>query len=64
MAPPRLGAAASSEGARVAAELVGTARAGWMVEDVPRAILMGEPLPEAPPIESSRTGMLARLRQR
>jgi protein-tyrosine phosphatase len=53
-----------SRGARVAAELVGQARAGWMVEGVPRAILLGEPLPEAPPIESRRGGRFARLRER
>jgi len=52
------------EGTRVAADLVGKARAGWMVEAVPRAILQGVPLPEAPPIEPRPTGLLARLRQR
>ena len=63
-APPRRIGAACRSGARVAAELVGGARAGWMVESVPRAILLGEPLPEAPPIESRRGGRLARLRER
>jgi len=58
------GRAGLSDGTRAAVELVGRARTGWMVERVPRAILLGEPLPEAPPIESRRTGMLARLRQR
>jgi len=60
-APGRTGLA---EGTRAAEGLVGKARAGWMVEAVPRAILQGEPLPQAPPIESRPTGMLARLRQR
>ena len=59
-APGRTGLA---EGTRVAAALVGKARAGWMVEAVPRAILQGQPLPEAPPIEARPTGMLARLRR-
>ena len=59
-APGRTGL---SEGARVAADLVGNARAGWMVEAVPRAILQGEPLPEAPPIEARSTRMLGRLRR-
>lgn len=59
-APGRTGLA---EGARVALDLVGKARAGWMVEAVPRAILQGEPLPEAPPVESRPTGMLGRLRR-
>ena len=58
------GRAGLSDGAGAAAELVGRARTGWMVERVPRAILLGEPLPEAPPIESRGTGMLGRLRQR
>jgi len=53
-----------SDGVRVAAELVGDARAGWMVEAVPRAILLGEPLPAAPPIEGRRSGRLPRRRQR
>jgi hypothetical protein len=59
--PPALGA-----GAAAAAELVGPARAKWLVEDAPTAILAGEPLPEAPPSEGveRRGGLLARLRSR
>ena len=59
--PPVLGA-----GAAAAAELVGEKRARWMVEDVPAAILAGEPLPEAPPAElvERRGGLLARFRRR
>ena len=60
-APGRTGLA---EGTRVAASLVGSERANWIVEAVPRAILQGLPLPEAPPIEARRTGMLGRLRER
>ena len=58
--PPALGA-----GAAAAAELVGEARARWLVEDAPAAILAGEPLPEPPPqAEPARRkgGLLARLR--
>ena len=36
----------SGAGAAAAAELVGEARAQWLVEDAPAAILAGEPLPE------------------
>jgi protein-tyrosine phosphatase len=58
--PPALGA-----GMAAAVELVGEARARWMVEDAPAAIVAGEPLPEAPPIVEQRSGgLLARLRRR
>ncbi|HYH59636.1 MAG TPA: CpsB/CapC family capsule biosynthesis tyrosine phosphatase [Thermoleophilaceae bacterium] len=59
--PPSLGA-----GATAAAELVGEARARWLVEDAPAAVLAGEPLPEAPPIEGAarRGGLFARWRGR
>lgn len=58
--PPALGA-----GVDAAAALVGEARARWMVEDAPAAILSGEPLPDAPPAErTARRGLLARLRGR
>jgi protein-tyrosine phosphatase len=58
--PPMLGA-----GAEAAAELVGHARARWLVEDAPAAILEGEPLPEPPRAEVApkRGGLLARLRR-
>ena len=53
--PPAIGA-----GAEAAAALVGPARARWLVEDVPAAILAGEPLPEQPPAEVApkRRGLL------
>jgi protein-tyrosine phosphatase len=58
--PPALAA-----GRDAAAELVGEARARWMVEDAPAAILAGEPLPDPPAAESgSRGGFLGRLRGR
>jgi protein-tyrosine phosphatase len=58
--PPALGA-----GAEAAAALVGRARARWMVEDAPAAVLAGEPLPEPPPAEPSASGgLLSRLRRR
>lgn len=58
--PPALGA-----GADAAAELVGPARARWMVEDAPAAILAGEPLPEPPPVErQARGGLLRAFRRR
>jgi protein-tyrosine phosphatase len=41
-------------GARVLADLVGPDRAAWMTRDVPRAILEGETLPVAPPVEPPR----------
>jgi protein-tyrosine phosphatase len=57
--PPALGA-----GAAAARELVGEARARWLVDDAPAAILAGEPLPDAPPPVGARRkrGLLARLR--
>lgn len=60
-APGRTGL---SDGTRVAIKLVGRARAGWMVEGVPRAILLGEALPAPPRIERRPSGMLRRLGQR
>ena len=58
--PPALGA-----GAEAAAALVGEARARWLVEDAPAAVLAGEPLPELPPAELSGSGgFLSRLRRR
>jgi protein-tyrosine phosphatase len=58
--PPALGA-----GAAAAAELVGRARARWMVEDASAAILAGEPLPDAPPADApARRGWRSRLRGR
>jgi protein-tyrosine phosphatase len=58
--PPALGA-----GAEAAAEIVGQARARWLVQDAPAAILAGEPLPESPPAEVApkRGGLLGRLRR-
>ena len=57
--PPALGA-----GAEAAAALVGEARARWMVEDAPAAVLAGTALPEPPPIRSRKRGVpfLGRLR--
>lgn len=58
--PPALGA-----GARAAAALVGEARARWLVEDAPAAVLAGDPLPEAPPAAPAASrGLLSRLRGR
>jgi protein-tyrosine phosphatase len=58
--PPALGA-----GREAAAALVGEARARWLVEDAPAAVLAGDPLPEPPAAEpSARGGFLARLRGR
>jgi protein-tyrosine phosphatase len=58
--PPMLGA-----GATAAAELVGEARARWMVEAAPAAILAGEPVPEPPRADLPRRGgVLGRLRGR
>lgn len=58
--PPALGAGAEAAGA-----IVGQARARWLVEDAPAAILKGEPLPEPPPAEVApkRGGLLGRLRR-
>lgn len=57
--PPALRA-----GAVAAAEIVGEARARWMVEDAPRAILDGEPLPEPPPVQGgSQPRLFSRLAQ-
>ena len=58
--PPALGA-----GAEAAAAIVGQARARWLVEHAPAAVLAGEPLPEPPPAEAApkRGGILARLRR-
>ena len=41
------------------------AQAGWLTEDVPRAILDGAPLPASPAMpEAPRDGLLGRLRRR
>ena len=57
--PPVLGA-----GVAAAAELVGERCARWMVEDAPRAILAGRPLPERPAAEIPKGGgLLRRLRR-
>ena len=50
-----------ADGVAAAAELVGEARARWMAEDAPAAVLAGEPLPPAPEIVPQRRGMLRRL---
>ena len=56
--PPALAA-----GAAAAARLAGEARARWMVEDAPAAVLAGQPLPEPPPVElPPRRGLFTRLR--
>lgn len=58
--PPELGA-----GMAAAAELVGEARARWLVEHAPAAILAGTPLPDPPRAERREGGgLLARLRRR
>jgi protein-tyrosine phosphatase len=41
-------------GVDAAARLVGEARARWMVDEAPAAVLAGEPLPEPPPAEARR----------
>lgn len=49
-------------GAEVAIGLVGPARTRWLVWEVPRAILKGDPLPEQPPApEAPRRGLRARF---
>jgi protein-tyrosine phosphatase len=53
--------ASLAEGVAAAAELVGEARARWMAEDAPAAVLAGDPLPPAPAIKEPRLGMLRRL---
>jgi protein-tyrosine phosphatase len=50
-----------AEGVEAAIELVGEARARWMVEDVPRAILAGAPLPPAPAPVVAKRGLLRRF---
>ncbi len=42
-------------------DLVGPERARWMVADAPDSILKGDPLPEAPEMPPSETGLLRRL---
>lgn len=54
--PPELAA-----GAAAAAELVGAPRARWMVDGAPAAILVGQPLPEPPPIAARRRSLWDRL---
>jgi hypothetical protein len=43
-----------AEGVLAAAALLGDARAKWMASAVPTAIIAGDPLPEAPEIETAR----------
>lgn len=43
-----------AEGAQALAAMVGADRARWMTREVPRAILQGEPLPVAPPVQARR----------
>jgi protein-tyrosine phosphatase len=59
--PAAPGRATLVQGVEAATELVGDARARWMVEDVPRAILAGEPLPPAPEPVAPKRGLLRRL---
>jgi protein-tyrosine phosphatase len=55
--PPELRA-----GVAAAATLVGKARACWMVDDAPAAVLAGLPLPEPPPaVRAEPRGLRARL---
>jgi protein-tyrosine phosphatase len=58
--PAAPGRATLAEGVEAAAELVGEARAHWMVEDVPRAILAGAQLPPGPEPVVPRRGLLRR----
>ena len=58
--PAAPGRASLAEGAEAAAALVGRARALWMVEAAPAAILAGSPLPQAPAREG---GVLRRFRR-
>jgi protein-tyrosine phosphatase len=59
--PAAPGRATVAEGVAAAAELVGEARARWMAEEAPAAVLAGEPLPPAPAIREPRRGLLRRL---
>jgi protein-tyrosine phosphatase len=55
--PPELAA-----GVAAAAELVGEARARWLADDAPAAVLAGKPLPEPPPVvRPEPRGLRARL---
>ena len=58
------GRAGLAEGALVAGEMVGRPLAEWLVERVPRAILLGKPIPPAPPSEQRRSGLRGRRRTR
>jgi protein-tyrosine phosphatase len=51
-----------SVGREQARALVG-ARADWMVEDAPAALLAGDPLPSPPPLSERPRGLFARLRR-
>lgn len=57
--PPQL-----AEGFETAAGLVGAARARWMTEDAPAAVLGGAPLSDPPAIEEPSGGLFGRLRAR
>jgi protein-tyrosine phosphatase len=59
--PAAPGRATLAEGLEAAVELVGEERAHWMVEDVPRAILAGAPLPPGPEPVVRKRGLLRRL---
>lgn len=56
--PPTLGV-----GVEAAAALVGEARARWMAEAAPAAILAGEELPEPPAVAAHQRGLFSRFRR-
>jgi protein-tyrosine phosphatase len=43
-----------ADGAEALTEMIGADRARWMTHEVPRAIVQGEPLPVAPPVQTRR----------
>ena len=59
--PAAPGRATLAQGMEVAVDLVGEARARWLVEEVPTAIVAGEAIPRAPEATARKRGLLRRL---
>jgi protein-tyrosine phosphatase len=59
--PAAPGRATLAQGMAAATELVGEARARWLVEEVPTAILANEPIPAPPETTARKRGLLRRL---